>query len=161
MIFEINSKFKKSDYYCKIWSERVLNIILNVYTFQYIIFQSVNVFTTTIVLEEYSLYAKDSVLDYIKEGYQNLVSASNFSHTNIELDINLKCPMIIVPIDVFNKNKTQCFLLTSGEIKIKSILPPRVELNPKIDYKNTKDENLVYDIYRVSLYKGKFSKMLF
>ena len=157
MIFEINSKFKKSDYYCKIWSERVLNIILNVYTFQYIIFQSVNVFTTTIVLEEYSLYAKDSVLDYIKEGYQNLVSASNFTHTNIELDINLKCPMIIVPIDVFNKNKTQCFLLTSGEIKIKSILPPRVELNPKIDYKNTKDENLVYDIYRVSLYKGKFS----
>ena len=157
MILEINPKLAKSNLRLKIWSERQMYIILNDYTFQYIIAQSANVFTTTIVLEEYSLYAKDTVLEYIKEGHQNLYLPWNFTHANIALDIFLKCPIILVPIDVLDINNSQCFLLSLGELKLKSILPPRVELNPQIDYKKTKDENLVYDIYRISLLKTRMS----
>ena len=157
MILEINPKLAKSDIRIKIWSERQMYIILNDYTLQYIIFQSTNVFTTTIVLEEYSLYAKDAVLEYIKEGYQNLDLPWNFTHANVALDIFLSCPIILVPIDVLDINNSQCFLLSLGELKLKSILPPRVELNPDINYKKTKDENLVYDIYRISLFKTRMS----
>ena len=157
MILEINPKLEKSNLRCKIWSERQVYIILNDYTLQYIIAQSINVFTTTIVLEEYSLYAKDSVLEYIKEGHQSLYLPWNFTHANIYLDINLLCPIIIVPIDVFDCKKSQCFVLSLGELQLKSILPPRVELNPQIDYKKTKDERIMYDIYRISLVKTKMA----
>ena len=151
MIFEINPKFEKSDFRCKIRSEREMYIIMNDYTLQYIIYQSTTVFTTTIVLEEYSLYAKDSVLKYIKEGYEELYLPSNFSHTNIFLDINLDCPILIVPIDIFDINNNQCMLLSLGKLILKSILPPRVESHPEIDYKTTKDENIMYDIYKIIL----------
>ena len=157
MILEINPKLAKSNLRCKIWSERQMYIILNDYTFQYILFQSYNVFTTTIVLEEYPSYAKDSVLEYIKEGHQSLELPWNFTHANIYLDIFLKCPIILVPIDVFDAKNSQCFLLSLGELKLKSILPPRVELNPEIDYKKSKDENIMYDIYRITLIKTRMS----
>ena len=157
MILEINPKLVKSDLRIKIWSEKNLYIILNDYTFQYILTQSVNVFTTTILLEEYSLYAKDSILKYIKEGYEHQYSPSNFSHANVYLDINFDCPIIIIPIDVFDINKTQCLLFSLGKLNLKSILPPRVTLNSKIDYKKTKNENIMYDIYRIDLRNTKMS----
>ena len=157
MILEINPKFKKSNLYVKLITEKPLYLILNDYTFQYIIAQSVDIFTTTILLEEYSLYANDSILKYIKEGYENKYLPTNFSHSNISLDINLICPVIIIPIDVFDDNRNQCLLLNLGELTIKSILPPRVELNPHINYKKTKDENLIYDIYRINLRKTRIS----
>ena len=157
MILEINPKLVKSDLRIKIWSEKNLYIILNDYTFQYILIQSVNVFTTTILLEEYSLYAKDSILKYIKEGYENQYSSSNFSHANVYLDINFDCPIIMIPIDVFDCKKSQCLLFSLGKLNLKSILPPRVDPNSKIDYKKTKNENIMYDIYRIDLRNTKMS----
>ena len=157
--FEINPKLKKSDYYCKITSGRPMYIILNMYITQYIQTQIVNVVSTTIESNEYSQYAKDSVLDYIKKSEANKTSSQNFSHVNIALDITLQCPVIILPIDVFKLNKNKCILLSLGELKLKSILPPRVEFNPQVDYKKTKDEYLMYDIYRISLLGTRISTM--
>ena len=157
IFMEINPLLKKSNLRIKIWSENNLYILLNDYTLQYISTQSANVFTTTILLEEYSLYAKDSVLKYIKEGYENQYSPTNFSHTNVLLDINFKCPIIIMPIDIFDETRTECLLISLGELTLKSILPPRVESNPQIDYKTTKDESIMYDIYRIDLRKTKIA----
>ena len=157
IIFEMNPKLKKSDLRCKVWSIRQVYIILNAYTLQYIQYQILDVLSTTIDLEEYSLYAQDSVLKYIKEGVQDKLLPGNFSHTNIALDVNLKCPVIIIPIDVFDYNNTKCFFLSLGELKLKSVLPQRVELNPKVDYSQTKEEYLMYDIYRINLNKVKIS----
>ena len=42
-------------------------------------------------------------------------------------------------------------LLSLGKLILKSILPPRVESHPEIDYKTTKDENIMYDIYKIIL----------
>ena len=56
----------------------------------------------------YSLYAQDSVLKYIKKGVQDKLLPGNFTHGNIALDVYLLCPVIIVPIDVFNYNNTEC-----------------------------------------------------
>ena len=159
VFIEINPQLLKSDLNIKIYTEKNMFMILNTYTLQYIIAQSVDVFTTTISLEEYSSYAKDSVLKYIKKGYENQYLPSNFSHTNFLLNIFLKCPTIIIPIDIFDSDRTQCIYLYLGELKVKSILPPRVESNPHINYKKTKDENLIYDIYKISLKNTRMSTM--
>ena len=159
IIFEINPKLKKSDLRCKIWSDRQVYIILNTYTLQYIQFQILDVLSTTIDLEEYSLYAQDSVLKYIRKGVQDKLLPGNFSHANIALDVSLLCPVIIIPIDVFEFNNTECIILSLGNLKLKSVLPQRVELNPKVDYSNTKEEYLMYDIYRINLIGTRMSTM--
>ena len=157
IIFEINPKLKKSDLRCKIWSEKDVYIILNTYTIQYIQYQILDVLSTTIDIEEYSLYAQESISKYIAEGVQDKLIQGNFSHSNIALDIFIKCPKIIIPIDVFDYTNTECILLSLGELKLKSVLPQRVELNPKIDYSKTKEEYLMYDIYRINLSKTQIS----
>ena len=157
IIFEINPKLKKSDLRCKLWSDRQVYIIINIYILLYIQYQILDVLSTTIDIEEYSIYAQDSVLNYIKKGVQDAILPGNFSHSNISLDISIKCPVIIIPIDIFDYNNTECIYLYLGELKIKSVLPQRVELNPKIDYTKTKEEYLMYDIYRISLNDTRMS----
>ena len=149
IIFEMNPKLKKSDMRVKVWSERQVFIILDAYTLQYIQYQITEVLATTIDLEEVSSYAKGSVYDYIKEGYQDKVIEGNFTHSNLYLDVSLDCPIILIPIDVFDYNNTKCILLYLGSLKLKSILPPRVDKN--LNYEQVKDEHIMYDIYRIGL----------
>ena len=159
IIFEINPKLKKSDLRCKIWSEKQVYIIINIYTILYIQYQILDALSTTIDLEDYSLYAQDAVLKYITEGVQERLIEGNFKHSNIALDVSISCPVIIVPIEIFEVKNTECFVLSLGELRLKSVLPQRVELNPKIDYSKTKEEYLMYDIYRVNLIGTKMSTM--
>ena len=149
IIFEMNPKLKKSDIRVKVWSERQVYLILDVYTLQYIKYQITEVLATTIDLEEVSSYAKGSVYDYIQEGYQDKVIEGNFNHSNLYLDVSLNCPIIIIPINVFDDNNTKCILLSLGSLKLKSILPPRID--KKLNYEEVKDENIMYDIYRIGL----------
>ena len=149
IIFEMNPKLKKSDMRVKVWSERQVYIIVDSYTLQYIQYQITEVLSTTIDLEEVSSYAKGSVYDYIQEGYQDRVIEGNFTHSNLYLDVSLNCPIIILPMDVFDFDNTQCILLSLGSLQLKSILPPRIEKN--INYEEVRDENIMFDIYRIGL----------
>ena len=157
IIFEINPKLKKSNLRCKVWSDRQVYIIINIYTILYIVNHIVDLVMTTIDLEELSLYTQESVLKYIREGIENKLIPGNFSHANIALDVSLTCPLILVPIDVFDYNNTNCMLLSLGELKLKSVLPQRVELNQKVDYTKTTEEYLMYDIYRINLIGTRIS----
>ena len=94
IIFEMNPKFQKSDIRVKVWSERQVFIIVDTYTLQYILFQIQEVLSTTIDVEEASSYAKDSIYDYIQEGFNDRVVEGNFTHANLYLDVSLKCPNI-------------------------------------------------------------------
>ena len=65
------------------------------------------------------------------------------------MDVNLKSPFIIVPVDIFDFNNFQCLILCLGELKVQTILPPRVD--EKINYTRSKDVNILYDVYRVGV----------
>ena len=155
IIFEMNPKLKKSNMRVKVWSERQVYIIADIYSLLYIKEQILGVLSTGIDVEEAGSYAKDGIYNYIKDGYQNrLVEGKSddnvkFTHTNLYLDVNLKSPTIILPIDIFDYNNFNCMLLFLGELKVQSILPPRVD--NKINYAKTNDENILYDIYRVGV----------
>ena len=153
---EMNPKLKKSDLRVKVWSERQVYIIVDMYTLLYIKEQIMTVLATSIDLEEAGSYAKDGIYNYIKEGYQDRLVEGNtgnkevkFTHTNLYLDVSLKSPIIIIPVDIFDYNNHQCLLMSLGSLKVKTILPPRVD--DKINYIRTKDESLLYDIYRVGV----------
>ena len=90
-----------------------------------------------------------SVYNYIKEGYEDRVIEGNFTHSNLYLDVSFVCPNIIMPVDVFDFENTQCILLFLGSLRLISILPPRID--KKINYEETKDENIMFDVYRISL----------
>ena len=155
IIFEMNPKLKKSDMRVKVWSERQVYIIVDIYTLLYIKEEIMGVLSTGIDVEEASSYAKDGIYNYIKDGYQNrLVEGkqdenAKFTHTNLYLDVNLKSPNVIIPMDIFDYNNHQCMLLSLGELKVQTILPPRVD--DKINYTKIKDENILYDVYRVGV----------
>ena len=149
ILFEMNPKLKKSDMRVKVWSDRQVYIIIDSYTLQYIQYQIMEVLATTIDLEEVSSYAKGSVYNYIKEGYEDKVIEGNFTHSNLYLDVSFVCPNIIMPVDVFDFENTQCILLFLGSLRLISILPPRID--KKINYEKTKDENIMFDVYRISL----------
>ena len=154
IIFEMNPTFQKSDIRVKVWSERQVYIIADIYTLLYIKEQIMDVLSTGIDLEEAGSYAKDGIYNYIKEGYEHrLVEGTDdnvkFTHTNLYMDVNLKSPTIIVPIDIFNHDNHQCILMSLGELQVKTVLPPRV--NDNINYIRTKQEHLLYDIYRVGV----------
>ena len=156
IIFEMNPKLKKSDLRVKVWSERQVYIIVDMYTLLYIKEQIMNVLATSIDLEEAGSYAKDGIYNYIKEGYQErlgegtaFTKEEKFTHTNLYMDVSLKSPIILIPIDIFDYNNHQCLLMSLGSLKVKTVLPPRV--NNNINYTTSTDVNIMYDVYRVGV----------
>ena len=155
IIFEKNPKLEKSDYKLDLTFEKTMHLLYDNHIFSYIINRMMSILNTTINFEEINTYAVEgSVNEYIQQGYADYFF-ENFQHFNIELNINLLSPIILLPLDPFDINNNKCILLSLGKLEIKSDLPPRQKKD--IKYKEIKDENLLYDAYIVKLIGTKFS----
>jgi hypothetical protein len=73
------------------------------------------------------------------------------------MDIKIKSPIIIIPQNIMDLHNNKCFYMHSGELIVKTELPPRQKL--EIDYKNVDDPNLLYDEYIVDIKNIHFSTM--
>ena len=110
---------------------------------------------TKINFEEIKDYAnEDSVNQYIQSGYVDYF-LENFQHFNIDLNIDLTSPIILLPLDPFSLDNNKCILLRLGKLQINSDLPPRQEKDK--DYKIINNDSLMYDIYKVKLLGTKLS----
>ena len=155
MEFEKNPKLEKSDYKFTMTSEKRIHIIYDIHIFNYMNDKIMNVLNTKINFEEIKDYAKeDSVNLYIQSGYVDYF-LENFQHFNIDLNIDLTSPIILLPLDPFSLDNNKCILLRLGKLQINSDLPPRQEKDK--DYKIIKNESLMYDIYKVKLLGTKLS----
>ena len=155
MEFEKNPKLEKSDYKFTMTSEKRIHIIYDIHTFNYMNDKIMNVLNTKINFEEIKDYAKeDSVNQYIQSGYVDYF-LENFQHFNIDLNIDLTSPIILLPLDSFTLDNNKCILLRLGKLQINSDLPPRQEKDK--NYKIINDEKLMYDIYKVKLLGTKLS----
>ena len=84
-----------------------------------------SILNTTIYWDEIDTYAiEGSVNEYIHQGYYEFLS-ENFQHFNIDLNINLLSPIILIPLDPFDIHNNKCILLRLGKLEINSELPPR------------------------------------
>ena len=157
MEFEKNPKFEKSDYKFTMKSEKRIHIIYDDHIFKYVNNKIMNVLSTKINFEEINNYAKqDSINEYIRSGYIDYL-LENFQHFNIDLNINLISPIILLPLDPFTPDNNKCILLRLGKLEIISELPPRQEKDK--NYREIKNEELMYDIYKVNLFGTKLSTL--
>ena len=149
IIFEKNPTFQYSDYKLEMIFEKTMHILYDNHIFNYIINKIMSILNTTINFNEINMYAKDEfVNEYIHKGYADSFF-KNFQHFNIQLNINLLSPIILLPLDPFVPDNNKCILLRLGRLQIGSKLPPRQEKG--IKYKEIQDEKLLYDKYLVNL----------
>ena len=153
--FIINPNLECSDMKFIMKAERGIYIICNLYIIQYIQYKVMKVLSTSINFEEIANYAKDSVSQYIQIEYADKLLSGNYQHTNIYLDIVFNSPVIILPLDVFDNENTNCIKLSLGKFKGFSKLPPRMKKD--IDYSKIKDVSLLFDIYEFDLQGGTMS----
>ena len=153
--FIINPNMECSDMKFIMKAERGLYIICDLYVLQYIQYKVMKVLSTSINFDEIANYAKDSVSQYIQMEYANNFLQGNYKHTNIYLDIVFNSPVIILPLDIFDNQNTNCIKLSLGKFKGFSQLPPRMK--PNIDYKLCTDPSLLFDIYKFDLQGGRMS----
>ena len=153
--FIINPNLECSDMKFIMKAERGIYIIVDLYVIQYIQYKVMKVLSTSINFEEIANYAKDSVSQYIQMEYADNFLKGNYQHTNIYLDIVFNSPVIILPLNIFDNENTDCIKLSLGKFKGFSKLPPRMK--PEINYKLLTDESLLFDIYEFDLQGGKMS----
>ena len=146
IIFENNPQFEKTNLKLEIQNEKQLYIIANMYYINYIQTIFLKPFEN-IDISQIALNASDEVSKYIKEGYANFLLPGN--HINIDLNINLKSPMIILPINFLVENNNDIIFFSFGDLLIKSDLPPRMDSNK--DYVNLTDKSLMFDNYLVDI----------
>ena len=153
--FIMNPNLPCSDMKFTMKAERGIYIICDLYVLQYIQYKVMKVLSTSINFNEIANYAKDSVSQYIQTEYANNFLKGNYQHTNIYLDLVFYSPIIILPLNIFDNDNTNCIKLTLGKFKGFSKLPPRMK--PDIDYKRITDESLLFDIYEFDLQGGQMS----
>ena len=155
--FEHNPKLENSDYKFIMKGEKKIHILYDLHIFNYIMEKTMNILNTKINFEEIKEYAKqDSVKDYIKSGYVDSF-LENFQHFNIDLHIELSYPILLLPLDSFSLDNNKCILLRLGKLEIISDLPPRQEKDK--NYKEIKDEKLMYDVYKINFLGTKLSTL--
>ena len=149
--FEKNPTLKLSDYKLDIIFEKRMHILYDNHILSYMTNKIMSILNTTINFEELNTYAADeSVHEYIKQGYVGYFnSLKKFQHFNIELNINLLSPIILLPLDPFDINNNKCILLSLGSLIITSDLPPRQTKD--VEYTTTLNENIIFDKYKIDL----------
>jgi hypothetical protein len=145
IIFERNSS---SDIKLEIKNEKRIYIVINMFYINYISTLFSKSFES-FDINNFALYASDEVLKYINDGYLNIIVPGKFQHFNFDFNINLKCPLIIFPVNCHDKNNNNIIFFSFGDIILKSILPPRKD--PNKDIINENDEKLIFDSYIIEL----------
>jgi hypothetical protein len=131
--YENNPSYEKSNFRFKFRNSKRLIITINLYSIQYITNKVLDSLATTISKFGSERYiAKGDIQKLIKSGFETNYISGGYQHFNIDLDIEMKSPIIIYPQDILDKNNNKCLLIRCGDFYMKSILPPRQDL--KIDY---------------------------
>ena len=156
--FENNPHFEKSNYRAKIITERSLYIIANLYSIQFIQHKVLSAMSNSINFREIGSYARDQhLIKYIREGYVDQYMSGDFQHFNIDLDISIESPIILLPQNVNDEDNNNAIYVSLGKLTFVSKLPPRQQLN--VDYTAVQDPNLMFDEYVVKLLGAKMSTL--
>ena len=146
MEFENNPNLEKSNYRFKFRHSKLLILTLNLYSIQYISNRVLAALKSTISQEDIQKYAVGEVSKYINAGFVNKMFNGDYQHFNIDADIKIKSPILLLPQNVCDISNKNCMMLKFGDLKIASILPPRQDFKAH-HYESETDINLMYDEY--------------
>ena len=110
---------KNTNFKLDIQNEKQLYLIFNMFYINYIQTIFLKPFES-FDINKLALNASEEVTKYIKDGYTNIILlGDNNIHTNIDLNINFKSPMIILPINFLEENINSILYFSIGDILIK------------------------------------------
>ena len=146
--FNNNPEFKKSNFKIKFRNQKRIIIILNIYSLQYISKKFADYMTFFMdknfdFPEKYN--CSGEIYQLIKDGFKYDSMATSFQHFNADLDVTIKSPILLFPIDILDNLNKKCILIRCGDFHMISILPPREDKT--INYAEVKERDKLIDTY--------------
>ena len=68
------------------------------------------------------------IYKFIKNGFKYDSLEKGFQHLNADLDVSIKSPILLFPIDILHNLNKKFILIRCGDFNINSILPPREDI---------------------------------
>ena len=166
--FENNPSFKNSNFRFKYRNTKRLIITVNLYSIQYIMNKVLDSLAATISKFGSERYiGSGEIQNLIKSGFETNYMAGGFQHFNIDLDIQMKSPIILYPQDILDPYNKKCLFIKFGDFEMKSELPPRQILEKNYDLSDNRKE--LFDIYTMKIenfsmftldeFKGDFNNL--
>ena len=154
MELENNPNNENTNYRIYFRNQKRLILIGNIYSIQYIS-KKISDYMTFFMDENFDFPEKYNVqgeiYKLIKDGFKLDNIDLNFQHFNAELDVTIKSPIILFPLDVLDNSNKKCIIFRSGDFHVYSLLPPRQD--PKIDYVKVRDKQKLFDTYMLKAEK--------
>jgi hypothetical protein len=147
--FKMSPDLGPSYYSLRMRSSKRLYIYTNLYSLKFIGYLVGDSVKSEINYEEISKYTTEEGYKYIESSYAqvNNILAGEYQHFNIDVDINILGPRVIMPQNLLDKNNKKCLMLSFGEFGIISNLAPKK--TEDIDYKKITDDKKLYDFYEI------------
>ena len=148
--FENNPTFEKSNFKFKFRNSKRLIITVNLYSIQYIMNKVLDSLAATISKFGSERYiGSGEIQNLIKSGFETNYITGGFQHFNIDLNIEMKSPIILYPQDILDSSNRKFLCIKFGDFEMKSILPPRQILGK--NYEESTDRNELFDIYTMKI----------
>ncbi len=143
--------FEKCDYKFIFKNKKRLIITLNLYSLQYFSSKIMTNLNTSIGKNDVMKYVQGEIGTYINKGmkFSEDLNQGNYNHFNIDLDIQIKSPLMLFPQNIIDEKNKETILISFGDLKLYSILPPKKQKN--VDYIHINDlnsKNNMYDLYK-------------
>jgi len=150
--FELNPDLNASNYRIRIRNSKRLYIYANLYSLKFIGYLIGEAVKSEINLADVSKYATEEGYKHIQNGYKqvNSILAGEYQHFNMNADILIQGPRIIVPQNIIDRKNKKCLMLSFGEFGLISTLAPKRD--PNINYKTNTDDRRLYDTYEMKIY---------
>ena len=146
--FKNNPEFEKSNFKIKFRNQKRIILIANIYSLQYIA-KKIGDYTTFFMDKNFDFPEKfncsGEIYKLIRDGFKYDSLKISFQHFNADLDVNIKSPIILFPLDIMDNSNKKCILIRCGDFHMSSILPPREDKN--INYAEVKEREKVIDTY--------------
>ena len=148
---ENNPEFINSNFRIKFRNQKRIIVIANIFSLQYIskrVSDYLSFFNDTNFDFPERYNASGEIYQFIKDGFKIDNIETYFQHFNADLDVTIKSPIILFPIDILDNSNRKCILVRCGDFHILSILPPRQD--PKINYAEVKERLKLMDTYMLN-----------
>ena len=141
-----------SNYKIRIRNTKRLYIYANLYSLKFIASLLGDALKSEINLSDVKKYATDEGYKHIQKGYEqvNTILTGEYQHFNIDADILIRGPRVVIPQNIIDINNKKCLLLSFGEFGLKSNLAPKKL--PELNYKTITDDKKIYDKYEMKIY---------
>ena len=141
---------EKCDYKFIFKNKKRLIITLNLYSLQYFSSKIMTNLNTSIGKNDVIKYVQGEIGSYINKGmkFSEDLNQGNYNHFNIDLDIQIKSPLMLFPQNIIDEKNKDTILISFGDLNLFSNLPPKKKKDINyIQFNDIDKKSIMYDLY--------------